>query len=720
MINRKNNIPALAFFALSFLACGCAPVSTTAPQPEHALSNGVLEAVGDAVLEVVVPKPETDSLKYEKPLPMDLIPYAVRQDKYYSIGTAFAISPSLFVSAAHVLPLGEGSQFTEAFLRGKDGKIYRIDKIVKYHRDRDFVIFTLRDWTGGGALKINTAPQLNQKVYAVGNALADGIVIRDGLYTSNTPEEEAGNWKWLRFSAAASPGNSGGPLLDGSGEVIGVVLRKSENENLNYALPIGEVMNTPENLAVLHFKLQYRIDNMDMTSLDTLHKELRLPMTYAELDKAETEAVAQFSGALLNKLLTENRADIFPNGKGSTALLNKSYNAVVPHIIMKDEDGNWDAFSVKDAVNSDLGSNGFLSYGRIGHTYYFYIQKPDAVPLEDFLGDSKLFMDLLLKGVYVYRQIGSEKIKIVSMNKARDEFPHTDSYGRKWTIRTWQQEYDDVQYAIASLPVPGGCIAMLRTGRTGQVATGHIPDLKVLADFIYVTYYGTFREWKEFLSLKDRLPSIFDTLDIRIENGGSFRFRSRRFAASYGPDLMSVTDKSDLSLRFTFFKDGESTVWDLDGIVIGDDQHNKISYSVYRYTKPPEELPDKVQSAWEDVAKQRFPYNRSVFQRDEYSSILTSIEADSPRKEKGPGSLFYTVGYTTQGKQEQPLMEKKLDGFLRNLKVFESSAGGAETGGKAQLRRPLPAGGDRGGKNSFTAVGFPGSGPNNHSLNGGR
>jgi hypothetical protein len=69
-----------------------------------------------------------------------------------------------------------------------------------------------------------------------GNALGEGIIIRDGLYTSDTPEEREGRWKWIRFSAAASPGNSGGPLVDRKGRVIGVVLRKSPSENLNVAV----------------------------------------------------------------------------------------------------------------------------------------------------------------------------------------------------------------------------------------------------------------------------------------------------------------------------------------------------------------------------------------------------------------------------------------------------------------------------------------------------
>ncbi|HPY53987.1 MAG TPA: hypothetical protein PK505_08365, partial [Treponemataceae bacterium] len=58
------------------------------------------------------------------------------------------------------------------------------------------------------------------EVFSVGNALGDGIVIRNGVYTSTTYEDQNGEWKWIRFSAAASPGNSGGPLLQVKGRCL--------------------------------------------------------------------------------------------------------------------------------------------------------------------------------------------------------------------------------------------------------------------------------------------------------------------------------------------------------------------------------------------------------------------------------------------------------------------------------------------------------------------
>ena len=51
--------------------------------------------------------------------------------------------------------------------------------------------------------------------------------------------------KMLQTDAQVNPGNSGGPLCNGRGEVIGVITRKmSEYEGIGYAIPINEAMQT--------------------------------------------------------------------------------------------------------------------------------------------------------------------------------------------------------------------------------------------------------------------------------------------------------------------------------------------------------------------------------------------------------------------------------------------------------------------------------------------
>jgi hypothetical protein len=70
----------------------------------------------------------------------------------------------------------------------------------------------------------------------VSNGLISGIRIDNGV-------------RVLQTSAAASPGSSGGPLLNRSGEAVGVMSFKLVNgENLNFTIPINYVRGKLDNL----------------------------------------------------------------------------------------------------------------------------------------------------------------------------------------------------------------------------------------------------------------------------------------------------------------------------------------------------------------------------------------------------------------------------------------------------------------------------------------
>jgi serine protease Do len=93
-------------------------------------------AIRDATFEVVLKKPEHDPLTYEKPLPLDLLPFVERNDAYRSIGTAFSLGHNTYVTAAHVLVLGVDSQYGPPQLRGPDNKVHSIERILKWQLRR--------------------------------------------------------------------------------------------------------------------------------------------------------------------------------------------------------------------------------------------------------------------------------------------------------------------------------------------------------------------------------------------------------------------------------------------------------------------------------------------------------------------------------------------------------------------------------------------------------
>ena len=186
--------------------CLCAVLLLTGLTANAAVTPEMQQAIRTTTFEVVLKKPEHDPLTYEKPLPLDLLPFVERNDAYRSIGTAFALGRNTYVTAAHVLAAGVDTQYGSPQIRGSDNKVHSIDRILKFSLHEDMVVFSLLDDPNPKGFEVNRTPKIDDTVLAVGNALGEGVVIRDGLFTSETPEEQDGNWKWIRFSAAASPG----------------------------------------------------------------------------------------------------------------------------------------------------------------------------------------------------------------------------------------------------------------------------------------------------------------------------------------------------------------------------------------------------------------------------------------------------------------------------------------------------------------------------------
>jgi serine protease Do len=85
---------------------------------------------------------------------------------------------------------------------------------------------------------------------------------------------------------ATSPGSSGGPLLDAEGRVLGVVTAKSPNENLNYALPIGRVLDASGQAATFDIRYTIKLPNALATQVATLKTQFALPKKFADFAAA--------------------------------------------------------------------------------------------------------------------------------------------------------------------------------------------------------------------------------------------------------------------------------------------------------------------------------------------------------------------------------------------------------------------------------------------------
>jgi len=145
---------------------------------QNSFNKDIYNFINESVFEIVLKKINSDSLKYEKPLPYNLIPFSVRNDDYLSIGTAFAVSQTTFMSAAHVFFLENESQFNNFYIRDKEGKVYEIDQIIKYSNLKDYILFTVKN------LKVNKTLKVNYKFTISFYALVY-LFLKQGCYLSH-------------------------------------------------------------------------------------------------------------------------------------------------------------------------------------------------------------------------------------------------------------------------------------------------------------------------------------------------------------------------------------------------------------------------------------------------------------------------------------------------------------------------------------------------------
>lgn len=184
----------------------------------------------------------------------------------YWRGTGFFIgeaeeNPQYIVTNCHVVEefilagkaLG-GGQLRVLFDEDDEAEAYLVD----YDAEKDVAVLRLAEATDKRIpllLKEPSEDSLGSEAYAVGYPLAADITIqavnsfsqKDATVTTGSISrfltESGTGRKLIQTDASLSGGNSGGPLIDGSGAVIGVNTAGSNlDQNLFYAVSVSEVL----------------------------------------------------------------------------------------------------------------------------------------------------------------------------------------------------------------------------------------------------------------------------------------------------------------------------------------------------------------------------------------------------------------------------------------------------------------------------------------------
>lgn len=176
-------------------------------------------------------------------------------------GSGFIFSPDGLVGTNnHVI-----SGFDSLFIKTSDGTFYNAE-IIYVEEKNDFAILRIKDSTKKTfpVVKLGNSDdvKVGQSIYAIGSPLGFEYTISEGIVAALRENEKVSFTdpdtyaliektfdKVIQITAPISPGNSGGALFGGKGEVIGITTYSyGFYGNLNFAVAIKVLQNILKNI----------------------------------------------------------------------------------------------------------------------------------------------------------------------------------------------------------------------------------------------------------------------------------------------------------------------------------------------------------------------------------------------------------------------------------------------------------------------------------------
>ncbi len=158
--------------------------------------------------------------------------------KEMALGSGFVVSSDgRVVTNYHVI---KGAH--SAVIKLSNGASFSVDGVLAEDADRDLAALKVSG-TGLPFLTLADADktQVGEHVIAIGSPLGLQNTVSDGIVSALREEN---SHQWIQTTAPVSHGNSGGPLLNRDGAVIGVItwgINLQQGQNLNFAASVAEV-----------------------------------------------------------------------------------------------------------------------------------------------------------------------------------------------------------------------------------------------------------------------------------------------------------------------------------------------------------------------------------------------------------------------------------------------------------------------------------------------
>ena len=180
-----------------------------------------------------------DLIRRVKPSVVTVVTFNAKNEALTS-GSGFFIRPGQVVTNLHVI---DGAHHAEIRTLDGKGKVYPVQGLLDIDEEGDLAMLSVNiPQERARSLDLsNTVPEEGESIFVIGNPLRLEGSISNGIVSAVREVPNLG--KIIQITAPISHGNSGSPLFNMKGQVVGVVTMKVMNgQNINLALAASRVM----------------------------------------------------------------------------------------------------------------------------------------------------------------------------------------------------------------------------------------------------------------------------------------------------------------------------------------------------------------------------------------------------------------------------------------------------------------------------------------------
>jgi S1-C subfamily serine protease len=248
-------------------------------------------------------------------------------------GSGFALNKGYIATNYHVV---ENARSIKVHgINGDFNKEYNAN-VVATDKYNDLALLSISDsgFSGFGSIPYRvktTTSDVGKEVFVLGypltSTMGDEIKLTTGVVSSKTGFQ--GDISLYQISAAVQPGNSGGPLFDYSGNLIGIVSAKHKGaENVGYAVKASYLNNLVESVMSTNILPgTNNISNMPLTNKVKSLKNFVFMITCSSAAPSESPAAPSDSGDITstkpaNSQILDDEVHVYnPETKNSTGAL---------------------------------------------------------------------------------------------------------------------------------------------------------------------------------------------------------------------------------------------------------------------------------------------------------------------------------------------------------------------------------------------------------------